>query len=306
MLSVKENHLSGIFLILLYCATSALSLVLVGCYECHFNPLKLAFYNFLFSAVYFGLIAGCNSGQFKALVINNKVLCLAINIATVFAWLTLFYALKYIQPAVLMGIAYSVIPITTTVISIRQGIKGQDCFFAGLLCIVLVGMIHFYLRMSYAITPTLIDQIYLSLFLGITTGVGTACCVLLMKRLSTVGFNTTQVMAVRFYAMFILSAVLMLVLNISFSVNIKELIEIAAITLITIILPLFLFQKGIERTSPVNVAFIMPLQPVITYGLQMIENRLHLSYELLVYILLLSSIIILSAFIKMRRALFLT
>lgn len=78
----------------LYCLTSATSLILVSRYVQDFNPAKLIFYNFLFTAIFFIALTLPKLLQTINLIKENFMLVFLINIATIAAWITTFYSLK--------------------------------------------------------------------------------------------------------------------------------------------------------------------------------------------------------------------
>lgn len=302
---VKNRNLTGIILVFLYCLTSAFSVIVVSQYEQTFNPLKLTLYNFLFAAIFFNCLALPRMSQLITQIKNNKRLFWIINIASVLAWLPLFYSLKYLEPAVVMAIVFGLIPIASLLFSLQKvGLKSlnkQDIIFVLLIAFVVAMLIAVYLYDLQNISTTGKYHIYSSLLLTVVAGIGTAWVVANMKALNVQGFSTIQVMAMRFYLMVALSAILVGYLNISFTFTMQQFVAIVIITFLTIILPLFLLQKGAERTDPVNVGFILPLQPLIIYGYQMFEGRFHPSLGIFILLIILGSIIITSAYVKIKH-----
>lgn len=303
-----QNHLLGITLGFLYCLTSAVSLIMVNHYEQSFSPTKLLFYSFFITALIF---IGLMIPKFKSTIHASKKYIMTIvllNITTAAAWITTFYSLKYINPAIVIGIIFGTIPIANLIISAltrgESNITKKDTLFAIIIFLIITALISRYLiHVSHTINHTTDTLIYLSLAFCMIAGFGTASCIVYMKKLSIIHFSTTQIMSVRFLLITILSAGLMWISHISFSLSIDELIKIIFVVLLTTVLPLFLFQKSVEYTTATNLSFIIPLQPVITYAIQWIQGTFHLSFPLFFLTILLSITIIVSAAFKAKELL---
>lgn len=304
-MSNHYKNVYGIIYAFLYCLMSAISMVLIGHYEQNISPFKLSFYTFLIAALFFNVLVVPKYAQFANKIKPHDKLILLINIATVTAWITTFYSLKFVEPSVVIAIIFGIIPVASILFSLKQAsvknLHKQDVLFAALIALVVTMIIVYYVFVSYHLPIAIRYPIYLSLFLAVVSGVGTAWCMVYMKALSLHGFSAMQVMSMRFFLMIFLTALLMWHDQMTFSLNRADFLIVTLVAFLTAILPLFLFQKGIENTTPVNISFIMPLQPVITYALQMIEGRFNLSLPLLSLIILLSITILISAYYKTHR-----
>lgn len=301
-MSKNQNNPKGIFLALLYCITSAFSLILVNRYEQHLEPITLLFYNFSITAFVFIVFVAPKSRVTTALSKKNFSSVVWVNMATIFAWMPVFYSLKYLDPAIVIGIIFGTIPIASIVIGKltqqENTIARLDLVFA-LLILSILGLMSY--DVIHHATNATADPIALSLALAFLAGCGTAWCVQRMKKLNSVGFSATQVMAVRFFGIIIFSIIFLWVKHAPFLLSIKECGQVLTIVLLSAVLPLYLLQKGIEYTTPVTVSFILPLQPLITYVLQWWQGEFHLSFALFALIMSLSAIILVSAFFKAKQ-----
>lgn len=302
---MQNKNLLGIILVFIYCVTSSLSLVIVSSYEQHFDPVKLAFYTFLVAVLFFNFISIGRLKENCRLAWRHKKIIVALNIATVVAWIPVFYSLKYIAPVIVLGIIFGVIPVAVVLLSLKQGglklIAKADIFFAGMLALVVACIIAVYLNSIVSESSLMRLHAYIALSFAMAVGIGTACCLGYMKSLSSAGFSTIQIMSIRFYLLLLVAAITVGGSHLSFVITRVEFYEILLLAALTVVIPIFFLQKGLEFTSPVNVSFIVPLQLVITYGIQTVEARVRLPLLLVVLLGALTSIILVSAYYKSRR-----
>ena len=145
---MKNNHkkimLIGCGFILLDCLMIALSSIFAGQVEKTIDPLILTFYTFCVAGLFFNALNIRKLSALKRMILQEKKLILLINIITAIMWLSFFYSLKYIEPAISVAIFFGTAPITATLITLKQpkSKKRQlaEFFFSFLIALLLVAI----------------------------------------------------------------------------------------------------------------------------------------------------------------------
>jgi drug/metabolite transporter (DMT)-like permease len=297
-----RKNFQGVIFIFLYCLIGSLTYNLVSDFEQGFDPIKLLFYNFLFSAVFFNAFSISRIKRFIEKLKQYKYLVLKINLATAGAWMTTFYALKYEQPAIIVAIIFGFIPGFNLLMTMKKdgvnSVPTSDKIFAGLISSIVVAIICYAIMQSLPMSLSQQVEVILAITFAIIAVISTILCMVYMKALSTAGFSANQVMAMRFFIIILISSIFVINSSIAFSITFVEFSKILFIAALSVIIPLFLFQKGVERTTPITISFIMPLQPIFTYLIQMSSLCHQLSLTLFILIMMLTVLILMSAIFK--------
>ena len=97
------------------------------------------------------------------------------------------------------------------------------------------------------------------------------------KRLQDCGIGADAVTAVRYIVLIVLAATVVLWRGKTGIATPRELAILSVATTALIVLPLFAFQLGIGRTTPLTAQVIRALGPVFVFALEQFDGRMHYS-----------------------------
>ncbi|WP_341235509.1 hypothetical protein [uncultured Sulfitobacter sp.] len=192
---------------------------------------------------------------------------LFLNVATAITFLSLFLALKLIQPAIVGAVEISVGPIAAVVISFllhRKAPTGQSILVCGIImagCLVL-GVSAF----SGTGFQASNNAALIGLLASFAAGIGAVLITIASKSLLRCGWKFGAVLAHRFYVIVAVSLGLVWfsdMPSIQWSVQLSLLLLL--VTSISVLVPLYLLQVGISRCDPYTVMVTMAALPVLTF-----------------------------------------
>lgn len=217
----------------------------------------------------------------------------AANLTTALAWSCFFFALTWLDPAIVNTIHSAMGPLTVAGLGVLNVALAKPkpigqveaAAYAGIaiavigLCLVVIaghsGLVVFDLATSVAGLAALV-----------VSGVSITVSLLYCKRLQDAGVGADTVTVVRYVALIAFAAAALLFRNgrpvpAEFGI-------LAAAAVVLIVLPLYLFQLGIGRTAPLTAQIIRALGPVFVFALEQFDGRLRYSWPTLICILLYS------------------
>src|SRR6516164_8218181 len=222
--------------------------------------------------------------------------------ATAVAWTSFFFALTHLDPAICNTIHSAMGPLTVVVLGARgvtlakpgaigrieyAGYAGIAVSVAGLWWVVLGGY------SGLALTNLAASMAGLALLS--VSGISITISLLYCKRLQDRGIGADAVTAAR-YLLLILFAGTVVLWHGNFSGvdTPRQFTLLSAATTVFIVLPLYAYQLGIGRTTPLTAQVIRALGPVFVFAMEQFDGRLHYSLPTLVCILVYSASIIVS------------
>jgi len=291
----------GTLFVILYCFTTAGSVVLVDELEHSLAPMTVAFYAFLFTLTLFSLVSLRNIKDLINKVKGSLALVIKINISTAYMWIATFYAVKDISPSLFLSLFMGMAPITVLLVTFATPRSKKERYFdvgaAFVLLITIFALVVdelFYLK-QFAHAP-------FAIFLALTSGTVGGLSILYSRQLSEHKFEAGQVLAIRFYLV-LLAAFLFLIFNQGgFGVPSNFIVYVIGVAGISVALPLYLLQKGLEKIEALHVSFLTPLIPVLAYFLELLEPYYKFIWIEFILICLLASVILVSAIVKGRFA----
>jgi drug/metabolite transporter (DMT)-like permease len=233
-------------------------------------------------------------GEFKSIF--------AANITTAVAWTSFFFALTHVDPAICNAIHSAMGPLTVVALGARgitlakpstisrveyAGYAGMAVSVAALWWVVIGGY--------SGLTQTNPTQAVVGLALLSVSGVSITISLLYCKRLQDRGIGADTVMTVRFVLLILLAALMVLRHGGLGGVATPwQFVFLSAAATVLIALPLYAYQLGIGRTSPLTAQIIRALGPVFVFALEQLDGRLHYSLPTLACILFYSASVIVS------------
>ncbi len=285
----SHNNRTGILLTLAFVLIGSAQEVYLGRLFQEEDPIIVMTVTFIITAIFFALVQSLRTEKIIQKTTENLRTVIGLNITTVISWIGFFLALKHIEPAVVSMITFAVSPILAVVfwrvLRPDQGILPLERYAAvGILaglCILTVGTSLG--RSAVGILPDGAGT--RGLLWALSSAVGVVGNTVYAKRLSEKGFSSTSVMAIRFPLLIGVGLFLWpgsQLIHLPFALFLVKMIFLATLTLI---IPLFLFQLGIERCEPITITLVLSSMPVLTYGLQLFDSRLKPSAVTLVGII---------------------
>ena len=305
--NLASTALVGIMLVTLYALCTAGREVFVGHVVQQLDPFLLAFSCFSLITIFFvAILIKKDFKQFRLDIKNNSASIWGLNISTAVFWTTSMYALKFIEPSIENSIYTAIGPAITFFYLLSIGRTSYRESKIELLCAM--GIFALILLMV-AITlfgKTGVGEVeYMSALMGIflcaLAGVGIVANTFFSKNLSMAGMSTNFVLATRFFFLILVTLLLIIFTQSSWVQLVEYHQQIILLAFLGIGLPLFILQKGIERTDPITVSFIVVLGPIFTYGLEIFDNRLTLTMYTLVNINLMVFLVILSIWNRYKK-----
>lgn len=243
------------------------------------NPVTVGALSFTFAAI---LLLGLSVAR-KGLAPTLRPLrthrhdVLAINIMTAVVWLTLLFALKYLEPAVVSVVAFAVGPALTMILGrlLRRGSSILPTeLVVSLVILVLIGVLGWG---SVDGLSSLGDigstKAVLGLVLGVVCGLACTGNTIYAKRLDDGGLSPLSTLAVRYFVMIGVSW--LWVAMIPNPAIAPAILPSLAIALIGVSLQNYLGQVGIKYVEPITASLLDTLSPVVTFALQLFDSRLH-------------------------------
>lgn len=273
----------------------ALSTVITHIFTRESNPVLIVFYSFSIAFLLLFFIRLHHTKLLLQEVAKNWSLVLANNLSTSIDWILIFIALKYTSGSLVNCFVFGIAPIATLLLSIksytskRQLIK--DALTSSIICLLLFLLSRlYYQQVDYSVKTNLILGIGLCCLSGVATGITALTCKSLFHR----GFSNLDIMKTRYILLIITAYFILIILKIDFTIDLLFLLKMLCLSVIFVLLPAILFQKGIKRISSVSVIIINSFIPAMTYFLQLLDPNYRLDIKELILILLLSMTILIA------------
>ena len=283
----------GLWYVFLFVLSGAFQEVYLGNLLQNRDPILVMTITFLVTGFFFVILQAKNLGDLLSTVGKSIRSVFLLNLTTALSWVGFFLALKYLEPAVASMMCFSSVPVLTILfrkIFRPQGQLLREEIVTSLgLSIILVFLSVSTLRGLSAVGSISFDSAVYGLLMVLTSAVGVMGNTYASKSLKEEGFNAKQVIGVRFWLLIVygLSSSLMhLESVVPTLMDQKFWLEILIISFATVIAPLYLLQLGIEKLEPITVSFALNTLPILTYLLQLFDQRLVFSYSTLVAVLL--------------------
>lgn len=207
---------------------------------------------------------------------DNRYDVIMINVTTAVTWLSMLYALKFLEPAIVNAVGLALGPLLTVLVSpvLRPGTKVlRTEIVISLLIGVMIAMLawgSFTGRSGVGEVSTMDTMIGIALTL--LTGLGSVTNVIYSKRLSEADLKPQSVLAVRFFLMLAVTWVLVAV-NDAPGIS-AAFVPSLVIAVVGVGVPLYLLQVGIKHTEPITASILLTLSPLFAFFLQLPDQRL--------------------------------
>jgi drug/metabolite transporter (DMT)-like permease len=299
----------GALLVVLFVVAGAARDVYFGTIFQRHRFFDVVLIGFGLAMVIFALVVALRMpGQIKVIAQNWKTALLA-NLGTACAWMSYFFALKMLEPAAVQTIhagtgAVTLVGLSAIGVHISRpvAVSGlEKILHVGVLCVLLALGAVVMLGLSGVAVRSVPDMV-LGLALAFASGVFISLTSDVTKRMHEHGVSAEGVLAVRFVLMVCVAAT-MSRQEIGSGAPIADLgtfAQIAGAALMLIVVPLYVLQLGLTRTSAVTTWVIMALGPCLVFALQAVDGRIVASPYTLACILAYSVLVIAANLVRAK------
>ncbi|MDE1244037.1 DMT family transporter [Vibrio aestuarianus] len=244
------------------------------------HPFTLLFWSFLATSVFFLLrLRFTQSSKDTRISRDSLMPLLLLNIASSLSWIGYYYALRYIEPAIVSALMGGIGPLFVVlsglvlfrVISLRQVITSTG--------IIIGATVLAWASVSEQSAVQNVSQthIVVGLVAALIGGFGQVLTTLSTKRLANKNWDASRLMAHRFYLLIAVSGFAAFNGPGLMVETIPDLFGLLVVGIFGVLVPLWLLQKGIIHSSPFTVSVLLALGPLMTLCFQGFDSRLSLS-----------------------------
>ena len=274
---MSDSSKLGVFLVLSFLIMANANAVFSGWLLQSIPTFKLLFWGFLITTLFFFIRLSLSHGLAALKIPHTSFIGLiTLNIASSISWIGYYWALKFIEPAIVSALMGCIGPlfilmagfISTRSISINQAFTS-------------VGIIVGTAVLSWASIANLSavknvteHNVLFGLGAAFIGGLGQVMTTLSTKSLAKQNWNASQIMAHRFYLLTVISGIAALSSTGLLLESLDSILSVGAVSILGILIPLWLLQKGIIICSPFTVSVLLSLGPLMTLLFQGFDSRL--------------------------------
>lgn len=286
----NKTNLAGFFYVLGYCVLGSAIDVFLSSLLQSINLFVLIFWTFAFTWLGFILISAVFFQiNFKKLI-KSYQLILLLNIATLGSWLGLFLGLKWTEPSILVAILFGLGPIISVFVeTYKKNPVGKKNIFISLLLFLIVIML-IVLAVDGQRNVTFSSNLSFVIALSVTcilTALSMSLGTYISKYLSKQGINAVNIQAFRFPLLLVVCYFLLPNAGLLETLPSNFWLYLPVIVILGNMIPLWMLQKGIEKSSVLTISIIINISPCITFALELLDPSLNFShYKLAVLVIL--------------------
>lgn len=212
---------------------------------------------------------------------------LKLNIASTITFMGFYFALKYIEPAIVSSLEMGIAPLFILVLMLLQrktiSTKKWAISIGTLLaCFILILAV---INGESGIISQISTEMFIGIFASILCGIGAVFCSEYSKQLSDHGWTSSMILSKRYIGIILISFIFTYDLIIPYFMD--NIIWILLVTIGGVLIPNYLLQKGIQYTDTFLVMMSLSFIPVFTFLFQLFDARIHFSLVTCVGVLLL-------------------
>ncbi|MDR3490826.1 MAG: EamA family transporter [Gammaproteobacteria bacterium] len=242
-----SNKLTGNLAMIIYALVTAVSSIVIHATTQEITPLLSACNTFLFCLLVYSAISFSTFSKI-ALIKNHAYSIFMLNVTTAICWIFTFLSLKYLPPELYLFTYLCAMPISAAILFRNKILKSI------MLSVGLILLIYTYHN----------SKLFLGLLLAFVGGSSGTVYSIYSKRIVN-AFTTMEILSLRFYLTVIVTFLLCIFLNEWKILTPVDYSEFAVLSLISVIVPLTLFQVGLKNLTIVKALSFMPLAPLVCY-----------------------------------------
>lgn len=296
----------GIIIGLIFCLMSAAFDVYVAFVTQALDTLLVVFYCFTASTALFFTYALCRDASLLCFKLQGQWRLIGIvNISVVFNWGGLFYALRYLEPAVVGVASVACGPALTLIISLLDRRNPKAALADALVsCLVLISvgiMLFNSFTGDSGISTTTVGQRLLGITSVMLCALGTVMYTVFSKKMFAQQWAIYEILAVRNIAMIAVCVIAIPVAGGSFSINHELILPMLILVVIGHLLPIYLIQNAIYYLTPIHVSLVLLTLPVFVLLLQYLDARVEFSVASVAAVSIIVLLLLGRALYAMRR-----
>ncbi|CNE22697.1 EamA/RhaT family transporter [Yersinia nurmii] len=277
----------GIIIGLVFCLISAAFDVYVAYITQSINTMTLVFYCFISSSVLFFAIS-CYRGlpSLYIKIKSNVDLVFLVNIAVILNWGGLFYALRFLEPAVVGIVSVACGPALTIIFSsylLSHWLKENDPIekieytISYLVLITVFIMLFNSFTGSSGLTTTSPAQRLIGITSVSLCAIGTVLYTTVSKKMFLYGWHTHEILTVRNIIILLIAIIYLSNNRHLLLIDKYHVVPISMLIIVGHILPVYLIQRTIFYLTPIQVSLVLLTLPIFTLLLQYLDERILIS-----------------------------
>jgi len=297
--SLSTSRFIGVSFLLLSALLVSISQVYYANQVQGAHPFLFTGVSFFITAIIFNVIALKQRGRFNISAQKYSNDLVKLNVSSVLAFMGFYYALKFIEPAIVssleMGVGPFFVIVVTAIITKKKirATRAQWIITIGTFAASLLLMMTALLGLSGVKVTNNTDFVY-GITASVLCGLGAVLCTIYSKRLSNAGWTSSSILAHRFYGIVVISFLMTYdILPTYLMANIDWII---LVTIFGVAIPTFLLQKGIQYCDPFVVMMSICFIPAFTFVFQLADPRIEWSTTSLIGVLMLFTLGVASIF----------
>ncbi|QMV16706.1 hypothetical protein [Vibrio spartinae] len=287
----NDSKTTGQYFILGYCILgSAIDVLLSGLLQ-SVALFVLLFWTFSCTWLGFVLVTLTISPVKFSNLIKSYKLIILLNISTLGSWVGLFIGLKWTEPSIMVAIIFALCPIISVLVELVTGksIDSKNTVITVMLAIIVTMLVM--LAVESTRSNVFHSDLTFTLMLSFVCILTSACLVMgtyIAKKLSKMSFKAESIQSFRFPLLICVCYLLLPTPESLTEVQPSFWAYLPIIVVLGNILPLWMLQKGIERTSVIKTNIIINITPCITFLLELFDSTIEYNnMKLAVLVLLL-------------------
>lgn len=268
----------GVSIGLVFCLISAAFDVYVAYLTQVVSTPVVVFYCFITSALFFAACALSRGARLLYPKIKEHWrVVLVVNGAVLLNWGGLFYALRYLEPAVVGVASVACGPALTLILSLFNKRSAKVAFADALVSCLVLTSVAIMLFNSFTgdsgISTTTLSQRLLGIASVLACALGTVMYTVFSKAMFARQWSVYEILAVRNVAMIGVCVVVIPASGGSFALGRELILPMALLVVVGHLLPIYLIQKTIYFLTPIHVSLVLLTLPVFVLLLQYLDTR---------------------------------
>ncbi|MFG6150099.1 EamA family transporter [Halobacillus sp. B23F22_1] len=268
------------------------------------SPFTFTFISFFITALFFHAIQLSNASMRSHNETANVKDMIGINLSTAGVFMSFYFALKYIEPAIVGAIEIGVAPISSLLIAriFHRKLLNKVDVITGLGTFIgSLFLIFATLQGNSGVAFSSIPFAAAGLASAALCGFFAALAAIYSKRLSEAQWSTSMILAHRFYAIIVVS----LIISIKQGGLLEQLPSnwawVLVVSIIGVVLPLYFLQVGIQYSETFFVMMSLSFIPIFTFAFQFFDPRIHTSYHSLLGVTVILGFALFSVYVNNVR-----
>ncbi|MGE7944815.1 DMT family transporter [Lysinibacillus xylanilyticus] len=240
------------------------------------HPFLFTGISFFITALYFQIFA--SKQKTKVNWKEDKKALLKLNIASAITFMCFYFALKYVEPAIVSSLEMGIAPLFILILMVLQrktiSLKKWMISIGTLTaCFILIGAV---ISGKSGIASQISSEMFIGIIASILCGIGAVYCSEYSRELSDRGWTSSMILSKRYVAIILISFIFTYDLIILYFV--ENIIWILIVTFGGVLIPNYLLQKGIQYTNTFLVMMSLSFIPVFTFLFQLFDMRIQFSF----------------------------